>query len=196
MRKFMKIVESVTNDISLNSEIEAKISSFDEDERVMVRDIIELLDTRKTVHISDIMAHTDMLGYPASRVSSAITNLLRLFPNMLTRSGNELTWGKVEQEDTPMDPTMRMAMSQQIEILHRLISDMERMPSFTLDDVKENLYAHGLPHMVADMFAEHFITNFTGTAKINPDGSFTIPKTTTKSADDYINGWKNDARKS
>lgn len=201
MKKYMKIVESVTDDFALNAEIESKLATIDDpDERMVILDYLQQVFDNKQIAAPLLRDRVRALHPDFPRLGDAMNKVQRLFPNLVDESMHAedelVVW---TGHDTPAPEeemgadALHAAASQQIEIVYRVVDEMTKLPSFRLDDVRECLYDMGLPEQVANMFADHVMTHFTNKATRNPDGSLSLRPERQKTISDHISQWKADA---
>jgi hypothetical protein len=178
MRKFMKIVESVTNDMALNNEIEAKLATIAEGDRTMVLDGLEVIMNHGSINVGswiDAMAKM----WP----SATATDLRRIFetitsefPHFVTTRGDgQYSWNEARhtEADVDMSGPEAQAASMQIEFVSLIHDIMKELEAFMPGEVVADFVSRtGMGQGMAEQLVQHVIDSSSAMVKQNPLGGY------------------------
>jgi hypothetical protein len=178
MRKFMKIVESITDDMALNNEIEAKLSTHDEGDRTLILDGLEVVMSARQINVSEWVRRMKQM-WPET-TNDTLKRIFKImiadYPNLVTRSGDgQYSWGGARHtnSDIEMDSPMAQMAKAQIEYTSMIIDLMQQSGTFTPQDI--TMQFAGQANLEVDMAAalvDHTISNSSANVKSIGDGCF------------------------
>lgn len=182
MRKFIKIVESITNDYATNQEIERILAAMPAGNQNLILDGLELIHNQPTgIEHSAWVQHMRTINPDMSEsdIHDTMETLVHHFPNMVSRNGTTLTWTSALHRDEELDmgdPTMSMAQ-QQIEYTSQIIDLMVAHDRFTARDIMTTFAAtSGLDPASVHMLVSHSIESNPGLIKSVGGGYYEIVK--------------------
>lgn len=165
MKKFIKIVESITNDYSANQEIERILADIPAEKHRLVLDGLEIIHNNNIhdgIDLSDWVQHMRSISSDISEaeIHETIDIVTNSFPNMVDRQGNTLRWKAAIHTDDDLDmtdPMMPLAQAQ-IEYTSQLLDLMIAHGRFTERDIMTSFAATtGLPPEMVIGLVQHAI---------------------------------------
>lgn len=191
MRHLINIInESVTEDVSDNMIIDSALSQLTGDDKVVAYDIVEIIYNHKSISKQQLISQVQDIHPTYGNTINIINDTVRFLPQFLLNDNDGYHWKRAKPTtDSNIDQGLQNAATQQIQIIHTVLSHITSLESFTEQDVTECLYDMGLPTQMADMFTNHVMDHFINMATKNPDGSYSMPQRVQKKAQDYINDW-------
>lgn len=178
MRKFMKIIESITNDFATNQQIENTLSHLPADMQQPVLDGLELVFNSHTtgLSISEWLRSMNQLGLGDTSEEDhrkALALMIESFPTLVKRDGDTLRWNDAPihtDGDLDMsDPTAQLAQAQ-IEYTAQILELMKQHGQFSARDIMTSFAAmSGLPPHMVEMLVNHIIeTNSSSIRSVGP----------------------------
>jgi hypothetical protein len=186
MRKFIKIVESITDSDTLNHEIEEKLAHFQSEDRTKILDGMEIVHNAGATGVNIKSWSQNMRVIWAQMPKD---ELQRIFKLMTGTFGDLIHRGEdgVYRFAMPMvaahqphdhgevdmtDPMAQLASAQihYTGFAHQL---MRTLGNFTPEEITHRLAAGtGMPEQIAGQFVDHCITMSAATVKPNGDGTY------------------------
>lgn len=183
MRKFMKIVETITNDMALNSQIEDALAPLPSGDRTKVLDGMEIVHgARGGINISGWAQQMREMwpGESTDELKRIWKLMTGHFPNLIHR-GNDGYYSFSTMPDTPVAPTpdldttspLAQMAKHQIEATATIQGIMRELGTFTPDMVEERYSAnYGSHPEMAHALVQHVIDQSAASVKPNGNGSY------------------------
>lgn len=175
MRKFMKIVESITHDFDTNQQIEAILGNLPKDQQNSVLDGLEMVyNSPNGLSVADWMRSMKTLVDKETDLHALLAIMVENFRTLITRDGDTLSWRSVslhnDEELDMSDPLTHMAKAQ-IEYTNLILDVMRNHGQFSQRDILTGAAAvTGLDPNTVQMLVQHIIdTNGSTIRKIGPD---------------------------
>jgi hypothetical protein len=172
------VAESVSDDNSINNEIEKLLQAFPADEQTRLIDALDLLKNAGKTGISVAEWVGQLRGlHPEADVATSLKSVAKTFTCCVKRVGHK-RYGWIE---TPVerpgiddvDPATRAAVSAQVGLTYDALAAMRAMGEFGKDDLLNWLAGRGLRGHHAAMYADHLVVQF-GAVPAGP-GRYRIP---------------------
>lgn len=194
MRKFMKIVESITNDMGLNSQIEDTLSVLPAADRTKVLDGMEIIhNARGGTNIAGWASKMREMwpGESTDELKRVWKLITGHFPKMITRGTDGYYTFSAEpvQQHDGLDTTSPLAQmaKHQIEATAAIQAIMRELGSFTPEMVEQRYCAdYGAHPEMADALVQHVIDQSSASVKPNENGSYRWQEPTVKTGLSFL----------
>ncbi len=201
MKKYLLLLETITDDFATNQQIETALQELPEDDRVLVLDGLEVIQSHGDNGISvpewaSAMRsiHTQALGNPKMR--EIFKWMMDRFPHLIRRDDTGVyIWQQVSRRPTgglDSDHAALMAAAQ-IRFTGQILDAMREMGRFTAKEVAQRI--SGLDAYTAEGLVHHVITTMASTIKPEGAGYYVyVPQAKPKTPSEHMNYWRDLAK--
>jgi hypothetical protein len=181
MRKFMTLIETITDNLHLNAEIERKLKAHSPDVHAQILDGLEIVMNAGSAGTSiPVWAKAMKSLWPKMKNDDLVRIfkvMLGEFAELFRRNGDVYVWSHlpanhVEEPLDMSDPMIGMAKAQ-IEYTNMIFDLMKRAQAFSPGEIAADLASDtGIAPSMAGALVQHVIDHSASSVKPNGDGSY------------------------
>lgn len=192
MRKFIDIVETIADDHGLNAVIDQKVGKLSSDLQPMVIDGLDIIKRAGNGIVAREWIRSMLsLGYgpTATDLAPVMKLILREFDFCVKRSQDGIySWSDsvTGKDDEEMDPLLKAAATQQIELSYAVMAYIRERKTFTEHDILAFLAARGIPAQLGSMFFDQVIRGLIGHAVTKQGDVYTYAEDKPKTSGDHV----------
>ncbi len=199
MRKFMNLFETIADEFTLNAEIERLLEPYEGEDRVLIRDGLEIIKMagEHGVAISQWVAsmqHIHQKDYDVPKLRMIFREMMNTFPFLIHRVGDSAVykWEVVQRapvDDIDTTSPMAQLAQQQVHITSEILDLMKHAQVFRPEDIAHQI--NSVPYSVAEMLVHHILDSMSTLVKPMGDGRYQIaPETKPKSSSENMAFWR------